>query len=177
SNGKINTIILCSYGYSFKGKAKLMTFQFKSIKSGETLINAQISDPVDKDLNAVPIGNVYGCKISINGDNIQSKTVRVTSTDSEKSESNVENKNSSNKTDSNSVVGDEEYIESDDFLYEEEESTSPDLVDNEDNTPYLPYVIGAIISVIIVLIIYISYRLGKNNQKPDINNKDNDAEQ
>ena len=171
SNGKISTIMLCSYGYSFNSKAKLMTFQFKSIKSGSTIINAQISDPVDKELNAVSIGNVYGCKITINGDNIKSKPVKVASSNYQKSESGKED----DKTDKESVVAEEVFEEIDDLPYEEER-TSPNIVDNRENNPYLPYIIGGIIAVIVVLIICISYRLGKNNQYSDTNNKD-DAEQ
>ncbi|MGN1131749.1 MAG: hypothetical protein ACI4RL_02495 [Ruminococcus sp.] len=176
SNGKISTIILCSYGYSFNGKAKLMTFQFKSIKSGETLVNAQISDPVDKNLNSIPIGNVYGCKVSINGNEIKSKAVKTSSSESKSSVSDGENVKSENIKDKSSVEEEYDYIDSEGFFSDEEETTSPDLVDNYDNNPYLTYVMGAIITIVLVLIIFIAYRLGKNNPKTDTENIDNDSD-
>ncbi|MGN0460017.1 MAG: hypothetical protein ACI4HL_03780 [Ruminococcus sp.] len=176
SNGKISTIILCSYGYSFNGKAKLMTFQFKSIKSGETLINTQIADPVDKNLNSIPIGNVYGCKVSINGNEIKSKTVKTSSSKSKSSVNDGENVKSENIDDKSSVEEEYDYIDSEGFFSDEEETTSPDFVDNYDNNPYLPYVMGAIITIVLVLIIFIAYRLGKNNPKTDTENIDNDSD-
>lgn len=196
SDGKISTIMLCSYGYSFSGKAKLMTFQFKSLKSGNTIINTHISDPVNKDLNSIPVGNVYGCLVTINGDKIKSDSVKITTEKQGNLTKNNKNKEESvkNKKENIVVSGEDEYTdkkvnsvdEENDYevnediqeeLIESEETSSPDLTDNENNTPYLPYVIGAIIVVIIVLIIYISYRLGRNNQNSDRDNKDNDTEQ
>lgn len=178
SDGKISAIILCSYGYGFNGKAKLMTFQFKSIKSGNTAVNARISDPVDKDLNSVPIGNVYGCKVSINGDKIKSQSAKSSS----KSKSSVVGDKSVNSTENNvdeevdSVVSEEEYQESEEFLFDEE-SESADLIDNTEKYPYTPYYIGGIIVIILVFLLYIAYRVGKSNNQSEKDNNDEDAEQ
>lgn len=178
SDGKISAIILCSYGYGFNGKAKLMTFQFKSIKSGNTAVNARISDPVDKDLNSIPIGNVYGCRVTINGDKIKSQSAKSSS----KSQSYLSGEKSVKSSDNNAYEDAEvdalevESEEIDEFL-SDEESESADLIDNTEKYPYTPYYIGGIIVIILVFLLYISYRVGKSNNQSEEENNDEDAEQ
>ena len=180
SDGKVSTIILCSYGYSFNSKAKFMTFQFKSLKSGNTAVGVRISDPVNKDLKSIPIGNVYGCMVTVNGDTIKSKTIKTSSkpkssvSSSKIVNTNKEKGNESDK-ESSSVTVEYDYEESDEFLTEEE-SNSVDLIDNTENYPYTTYFIGGIIVIILVIIIYISYRLGRNNQQSDTDYDDEDEE-
>lgn len=177
SNGKVYAIVLCSYGYKFNGKAKIISFKFKSVDTGTTDFGLAISDPVDNNGNKLSIGSVYGAEMKIDENNkITSKRIKSNSSKSSgrsgstSSKTYGSNKSTNGKADSvkvpkvNYVGGDSK---------ESTSTTTP--IDNaytDNSEPKSLFVMGILATLGVVLIIYIVYNVGRANKE----NKDTKTE-
>lgn len=183
SNGKVNAIVLCSYGYKFNGKAKIISFKFKSVDTGITDFGLAISDPVDNNGNKLSIGSVYGTEMKIDENNkITSKRIKSNS-----SKSSGRSGNSSSKTygSNNSTNGKADSVKVPKVNYVGGDSkasastTAPmDNAYNDNSEPKSLFVMGVLVTLGVVLIIYIVYNVGRagKENKDTKTEKDNNDE-
>lgn len=176
SNGKVNAIFLCSYGYKFNGKAKIISFKFKSVDTGITDFGLDISDPVDNNGNKLSIGSVYGAEMKIEENKITSKRIKSNS-----SKSSGRSGNSSSKTygSNNSTSGKADSVKVPKVNYvggdskESASTTSPmDNAYTDNSEPKSLFVMGILVTLGVLLIVYIVYNVGKSGKE----NKDNKTE-
>lgn len=176
SNGKVNAIVLCSYGNKFNGKAKIISFKFKSVDTGITDFGLAISDPVDNNGNKLSIGSVYGAEMKIEKDKITSKRIKSNS-----SKSSGKSNSTSSKTygSNNSVNGKADSVKVPKVNYvggdskESASTTSPmDNAYTDNSEPKSLFVMGVLVTLGVVLIIYIVYNVGRAGKE----NKDTKAE-
>lgn len=172
SNGKVNAIVLCSYGYKFNGKAKIISFKFKSVDTGITDFGLAISDPVDNNGNKLSIGSVYGAEIKIEKNKITSKRIKSNSSKSSGRSNSTSSKTygSNNSVKVNYVGGDSK---------ESASTTSPmDNAYTDNSEPKSLFVMGVLVTLGVVLIIYIVYNVGKagKENKDTKTEKDNNEE-
>lgn len=167
NNNKVTAIILCPYGYNFNGKAKLLSFKFKSIKSGNSNINLSVSDAVDSTPNKLSIGSVYGTNITVNGDKITSKSIKNKSSGDNSVDSDIKSK-SSKSVDVPKV----NYADSDDnSSYTTTSPVEDDIIIGDENS-YTAYIIGGLVVLLMVSIFGVAYKLGKNNGNEDKDDTD-----
>ena len=176
SHGKVNAIVLCSYGYKFNGKAKIISFKFNSVDTGITDFGLAISDPVDNNGNKLSIGSVYGAEMKIGENKITSKRIKSNS-----SKSSGRSGNSSSKTygSNNSTSGKADSVKVPKVNYvggdskESASTTSPtDNAYTDNSEPKSLFVMGILVTLGVLLIVYIVYNVGKSGKE----NKDNKTE-
>ena len=182
SNGKVNAIVLCSYGYKFNGKAKIISFKFKSVDTGITDFGLAISDPVDNNGNKLSIGSVYGAEMKIEENKITSKRIKSNS-----SKSSGRSNSTSSKTygSNNSVNGKADSVKVPKVNYvggdskESVSTTSPmDNAYTDNSEPKSLFVMGVLVTLGVILIIYIVYNVGRagKENKDTKTEKDNNEE-
>ncbi len=182
SNGKINAIVLCSYGYKFNGKAKIISFKFKSVDTGITDFGLAISDPVDNNGNKLSIGSVYGTEMKIDENNkITSKRIKSNSSKSSNGSSTrgktYSSNDGTNKTDDSVKVPRVNYVGGD--SKESASTTAPmDNAYTDNSEPKSLFVMGVLVTLGVVLIIYIVYNVGRagKENKDTKTEKDNNDE-
>ncbi len=163
-DNSISSIILYSYGYKFSGKAKLMTFKFKALRSGNTEINLFVNDVVNKDCKSIPIGNVYSSNITISGDGgVVGKDVKssnkINSKEIQESKPEIKKekvKESTTKMKKEIVA--EEYEDTNSQGFSEINSAAED---------YYQYIIGGMAVLVLVTIVFTFYKIGKTKGKGD----------
>ena len=162
SNGKVNAIVLCSYGYKFNGKAKIISFKFKSFDTGITDFGLAISDPEENKITSKRIKS-NSSKSSGRSGNSSSKTYGSNN-------STNENADSVKVPKVNYVGGDSK---------ESASTTSPmDNAYTDNSEPKSLFVIGVLVTLGVVLIIYIVYNVGRagKENKDTKTEKDNNEE-
>ena len=177
SNGKVNAIVLCSYGYKFNGKAKVISFKFKSVDTGITDFGLAISDPVDNNGNKLSIGSVYGAEMKIDENKITSKRINSNiSKSSGKSNSKIYGSNNSTNGKADSVkVPKVNYVDGD--SKESASTTSPmDNAYTDNSEPKSLFVMGVLVTLGVVLIIYIVYNVGRTGKENEDNKTENNSD-
>lgn len=166
-SGKVSAIILCPYGYKFNGKARLLTYKFKSLKSGTTNIKLLVKDSVNSKCESVPIGNVYFTTLTINSKGIKSSSSKKNTSlnDNEKSvKSKTKTEAKTNNTDENT---DPQPVTADNG-----DNTSDDRFDiiDEKAESIAPYFIAGLGGAGFVFLLIVVYCVGKHSGKK----RDND---
>ena len=165
-SGKVSAIILCPYGYKFNGKARLLTYKFKSIKSGTTNIKLSVKDAVNNKCKSVQIGNVYSTTLTINSKGIKSS--------------------SSKKNNSSNIKGESIKSKTDEIKSKSDENTDPipataengnsifedrfDIIDKNAES-IAPYFIAALGGAGFVFLLIVVYCVGKHSGKKRDNDK------
>lgn len=191
----IQTVILCAYGYKFDRRAKLMTFKFKSLKSGKSKINLFVNDAVNKDLKSIPIGKVYSTNVEINsdggviGEDVKSSNNLTKEEIKEKIKSDRKQYKASskanNKTSSKNVSGNKELKikkttqattkqPGKEILAEEYNDTNSNgftKINNEYDDSY-KFIIGGIAVLTAVIVVYIFYNIGKSKGRLEEDDED-----
>lgn len=170
SEGEVKSILLCSNGYSFKKRAKLLSYKFKNISGKSTNVNLSVSDVVDYKLSQVNVGNVYGCKLTFNENGNVSSADKIINKKSDKLNSQNNTKTSDKDVDKednskviipNTVIAEEE----EQAINTEKTATSPHIKTNSDMFNWKIFVIGTLIGIIIMFLFYVAYKIGINQRK------------
>lgn len=169
SNGKVTALVLSSYGYSFSGNSKIISFKFKSISSGSSNFGLGIFDPTDNKGDKLSIGSVYGAKVTINGSKITSKSIKNNNGKTTNVNRSSSKTYSAGKSSNSVKVPKVNYANGDS---KESTSTSSTIdtayVDNSE--PHSLFFIGVLATLGFVFIICVAYRMGKTSKENNDNN-------